>query len=134
MIFPEVSALTGGILIVMQSVLMIWAAFGRAEEVPATEKEKRMRVFVEGLYPGRWDSLWSINGRELKATKVLIMPIDEASAKLRTGQPVDDEEDYALPIWAGVVPLELTALSPEPDPRNLHGVDTPDHVHSGKLG
>ena len=108
--------------------------FGKPEEIPDSDKETRLRNFVDGLYEGRWDSLRPITGQELKATKILSMPIDEASAKVRTGQPVDDDEDYALPIWAGVVPLETAVLPPEPDPRNLPEVAPPDHVSTIKLG
>ncbi len=108
--------------------------FGHAERVPDADKEMRMRNFLEGLYPDRWDSLRPIKEKELKATLILSLPIDEASAKLRSGLPVDDEDDYALPIWAGVVPLELATLPLEPDPRNLPDVDPPDHVSSVKLG
>ena len=108
--------------------------FGRPEEVPVDDKEKLMRAFLEGLYPGRWDSLRPVKEKELKATKILSMAIDEASAKVRTGQPVDDEEDYALPIWAGVIPLVPSALPPEPDPRNLPEVEMPGHVRSVKPG
>ncbi len=62
------------------------------------------------------------------------MPIDEASAKVRTGGPVDDEEDYALPIWAGVIPMVQQMMPLEPDPRNLEGVTPPDHVTNFSLG
>ncbi len=108
--------------------------FGRAERVPDADKELRLHNFVDGLYPGRWDSLRPIYDKELKATTILSLPINEASAKLRSGQPVDDEEDYALPVWAGVVPLELAAQTPEPDPRNLPDVAFPAHARSIKLG
>jgi hypothetical protein len=93
------------------------------------------RTRVKRLHErGRWDSLRPINKQELKATKVLSMPIDEASAKIRTGRPVADEEEYALPIWAGVVPLELSAQPAQPDPRNLPDLELPDHVGTVKLG
>jgi hypothetical protein len=65
---------------------------------------------------------------------VLSLPIEEASAKLRTGGPMDDEEDYALPIWAGVIPVKMQIMPPEPDPRNLDGVEVPDFVKSMTLG
>jgi uncharacterized protein len=71
------------------------------------EKVMRLRNFVNGLYPGRWDMLRPVTAQELKATTVLAMKLDEASAKIRKGQPIDDEEDYALPIWAGLIPVEL---------------------------
>jgi len=61
---------------------------------------------------------------------VLSLPISEASAKVRTGNPVDDEEDYALPIWAGVIPLQTTVGTPHDDGRILDGVDVPDHVRN----
>jgi len=86
----------------------------------------RLRTFVDGLYPGRWETLRAMTEQELQATTVLTMPIIEASAKVRTGAPIDDEEDYALPIWAGVVPVQLALLAPEPDPRNLPGIEAPE--------
>lgn len=94
----------------------------------ASEKEARLRAFVDGLFPGRWDMLRPATDQELKATTILTMPIDEACAKVRTGQPVDDDEDYALPIWAGVLPVRTQVLPPEPDPRNLEGLSAPGHV------
>jgi len=109
--------------------------FGRATAVddPA-EKVARMRTFVEGLYLGRWDGLRPLTDQEVKATTVLSMPIDEASAKIRTGGPVDDDADYALPIWAGVVPVTLILGAPEADPRNLSEVAEPPHVSSVEIG
>jgi hypothetical protein len=62
------------------------------------------------------------------------MPLTEASAKVRRGPPIDDEEDYALPIWAGVIPVETRVLAPVDDPRNLAGVAPPDHVKDFKIG
>ena len=73
------------------------------------------------------------NAQELKATTLLSLPIDEASAKVRTGGPVDDEEDYALPIWAGVIPVRTMVGAPEPDPRNLPEVDVPEHIRDFSL-
>ena len=102
--------------------------YGEAFQVAEADKEARLRAFLDGLYPGRWQSLRPITAKELKATTVLGMAIDEGAAKVRTGMPVDDEEDYALPIWAGVLPLRRVAGAPQPDPRNLAGVDTPRHV------
>ena len=68
--------------------------------------------------------------QELKGTKVLSVPIDEASAKLRTGPPGDDEEDYAMDTWAGVVPLALVAGAPQDDPRLREGIPQPEHVRA----
>lgn len=114
-----------------RSVMM----FGTARKVtdPA-EKELRIKTFVEGLFPGRWDILRPATSQEVKATTVLTMPIDEASAKIRTGPPGDDEEDYALPIWAGVIPVRTEFLPPEPDPRNLADLTPPDHITDFHFG
>lgn len=81
------------------------------------EKERVLQAFTEQLVPGRWEHVRPPSAQELKGTSVLALPLDEASAKLRTGPPGDDEEDLALPVWAGVVPLALTPGTPEPDPR-----------------
>lgn len=103
--------------------------FGYGEKVTgAEEKEARLQAFVEGLFPGRWDILRPPTAQEIKATTILSMPIDEASAKIRTGPPGDDEADYALPIWAGVIPVETRVLAPEDDPRNLPGLVAPAHI------
>jgi nitroimidazol reductase NimA-like FMN-containing flavoprotein (pyridoxamine 5'-phosphate oxidase superfamily) len=108
---------------------------GRARKVKdADEKAMRLRNFVNGMYPGRWDMLRPVTAKELKATTVLAMKLDEASAKIRKGQPIDDEEDYALPIWAGVIPVELKVLDPIADPRNLPGVEAPAHVKDFEIG
>ena len=98
------------------------------------EKEARLQTFVDGLLPGRWDMLRPATPQEIKATTVMTMPIDEASSKIRTGPPGDDEEDYGLPIWAGVVPVRMQVLDPVPDPRNIEGVEPPDHVRTFRLG
>lgn len=84
--------------------------FGKPTKVTAPEdKLAKMQAFVERLYPGRWPELRPVNKQELKAVTVLGMHIDEAVAKVRTGPPLDEEEDYALPIWAGVVPIRQVA-------------------------
>ena len=85
-------------------------------EQPA-EKLEALRLLSEHILPGRWDDARQPNERELKATSVLRLPIEEFSAKVRTGPPVDAEEDYSFPTWAGVVPLEMTAGTPVNDPR-----------------
>lgn len=88
----------------------------RAEEVtePA-EKLAALRAIVEHVRPGRWDECRHPNEAELRATTVVRLPLDEASAKIRTGPPKDDAEDYGLPYWAGVVPLTTVEGTPEPD-------------------
>ena len=87
-----------------------------------------LRALVEKIAPGRWAHTRTPTDKELAATMVLQLPIEEASAKVRTGQPMDDEDDYALPHWAGVVPLRLAASAPVADPRMTQDVATPAHV------
>lgn len=109
--------------------------FGRPTPVtdPAEKTEKLSR-FVDSLYPGRSGILRPITEKEVKATAILGMPIEEASAKIRTGGPVDDEADYALPIWAGVIPLRHAIGEIEADPRNLPDAVMPDHVRDFSIG
>lgn len=109
--------------------------FGRASIVAdPDEKAEKLKNFVEAIVPGRWDGLRPMTEQEVKATTILSIPIDEASAKVREGGPIDDEEDYALPIWAGTVPFETVIADPIPDPRNLSGVDLPEHLDGLRLG
>lgn len=92
--------------------------FGRPIVVEEREeKVAALRALSEHMIPGRWDNVREPNERELQLTTVLSLPLDEASAKVRTGPPLDDEEDYELPVWAGVIPLRLVAGTPIPDPR-----------------
>jgi uncharacterized protein len=85
-----------------------------------------MRGFVERLFPGRWDTLRPPSDQEVKATAILSLPLTEASAKVRTGPPHDDEEDLTWPVWAGVIPLNLTPDTPEPDGHTTPGLMPPD--------
>ena len=105
--------------------------FGEARAVddPA-EKTRVLQALAEHLVPGRWRDIRVPTPGELKATSVLSLPIDEASAKVRTGPPVDDEDDYALPIWAGVLPLSIAAGEPVPCPRLLPGIAAPSYASS----
>ncbi len=107
--------------------------FGTPSKVEGEEKELSLKALIEGLFPGRWDTLRPITELEIKATTVLAMRIDEGSAKVRTGPPVDDEEDYALPIWCGVIPLHTAVRPLEPDARNLDNLELPAHVSGFKL-
>jgi hypothetical protein len=103
--------------------------FGRTEIiVDPDEKAAHLQVFVESLFPGRWNALRPMTDQELKATTLLSLTIDEASAKIRSGPPQDNEADYQLPIWAGVIPLEMRPLTAVPDPRNRDDVLQPEHV------
>jgi nitroimidazol reductase NimA-like FMN-containing flavoprotein (pyridoxamine 5'-phosphate oxidase superfamily) len=81
------------------------------------EKLEALRLLSEHILPGRWDDARQPNERELKATSVLRVRIEEFSAKVRTGPPIDDAEDYSFPTWAGVVPLEIKAGEPINDPK-----------------
>jgi nitroimidazol reductase NimA-like FMN-containing flavoprotein (pyridoxamine 5'-phosphate oxidase superfamily) len=109
--------------------------FGTARRItdPA-EKLDKLKGFIEKMYPGRWDTLRPITDQEAKATAILSLPITEASAKVRSGGPVDDEEDYALPIWAGVIPVSMHIGEPVPDGRNLPDVEEPAHVRGFRIG
>jgi nitroimidazol reductase NimA-like FMN-containing flavoprotein (pyridoxamine 5'-phosphate oxidase superfamily) len=100
---------------------------------PVIDPDRRlhaMKALVDHLIPGRWDDLRPITQKELKATLILEIPLAEASAKVRTGGPKDDEEDYALPIWAGVVPLALTPSAPVADERLTDPVDAPAYARN----
>ena len=104
--------------------------FGTATLVSETDaKVEALRVISEQIVPGRWDDVRLPTAQELKATTVLALPIDEASAKVRTGPPADDEEDYGMNVWAGVLPLSMQPRTPVPDPRLKDGADAvPDYV------
>jgi uncharacterized protein len=92
--------------------------FGQAEPIETqSEKLAAIEAFTEHLIPGRWNEVRAPTAKELKAIQVFALPLDEASAKTRSGPPVDDEEDYALDTWAGVIPLATIAGSPTPDER-----------------
>ena len=99
---------------------------GRTTEVAdPDEKARALEAFGERILPGRWAEVRPPTPLELKATSILRMPLDEASAKLRQGPPVDEEEDYSLPVWAGVIPLALQAEEPQPDPRLAFDLPAP---------
>jgi uncharacterized protein len=103
--------------------------FGHARLVePEDERLRALELFTEKMVPGRWAGVRSPTRQELKATRVLAVPLDEASAKVRSGPPVDDEEDYELPVWAGVLPLDTVVQEPEPDPRLDPSIEVPPHV------
>ncbi|HZU28013.1 MAG TPA: pyridoxamine 5'-phosphate oxidase family protein [Bryobacteraceae bacterium] len=90
-------------------------AFGTARAIADEgEKTRALRIISEHLIAGRWNDVRGPSEKELKATAALAFTIEEASAKIRTGPPIDDEEDYALPVWAGVLPLRLEAGAPIP--------------------
>jgi nitroimidazol reductase NimA-like FMN-containing flavoprotein (pyridoxamine 5'-phosphate oxidase superfamily) len=94
------------------------------------EKLSALRLLSEHIIPGRWKDSRQPNERELKATSVLRVPIEEFSAKVRVGPAIDDEEDYSFPTWAGVVPLEMVAGAPIDDARLLPGQAAPEYARN----
>lgn len=104
--------------------------FGVPEAVDELEKEARLEAFVERVVPGRWAEVREPSMLELRATGILALAIDEASAKVRSGPPKDDEGDYDLPVWAGEVPLRTVAGAPVPDPRLAAGTPIPPHLEA----
>jgi len=109
--------------------------FGSAALVEGdAAKEASLKAFLERFVPGLWDDLRPVNKQELKATMVVSMTIEEASAKVRTGHCADDEEDYALDIWAGIVPIRTVIGEPESDPRNKPGLTPPAYLDTVVIG
>jgi uncharacterized protein len=102
---------------------------GRARQLrEEREQLAASRALVEHIVPGRWADVRPPSPKELRATAILALPIDEASAKVRTGGPVDDEEDYSMSAWAGVLPLRTVAGPPEADPRMHAGSEPPRYL------
>lgn len=108
--------------------------FGRATAVEdREEKLEALQAITENIMRGRWNAARQPSPQELKATLVLALPLDEASAKIRTGPSKDEPEDYALPIWAGIVPARLAFAEPVPDPKLLPGIPMPAHVRGRSI-
>ena len=106
-------------------------AFGTARKVVDPEQKiKALRVISEHLIAGRWAQVRGPSDKELKATTVLEFLIEEASSKVRSGPPRDDESDYGLAVWAGVLPLEIKSRPPVPDDKLVAGVTVPEYVRS----
>ncbi len=103
--------------------------FGTAMPVESSEEKLRvLRALSDHLIKGRWQEVRSPSPSELKGTLVLSLPIDEASAKVRAGPPVDDEDDYGLPVWAGVLPLKIVATEPVADTRLPQDIAPPSYI------
>lgn len=98
------------------------------------EKDAAVSALVEHIVPGRGAHVRPADAKELAATAVLAVPLEEASAKARYGDPVDDEEDYGLPVWAGLLPLALVPGAPVPDPRLNSTITVPPHVAAWQRG
>jgi len=110
-------------------------AFGKARKVEdIDEKRRELNRFIDRIYPGRNDTMRGIEDQELKATTLLAMEIEEASAKVRVGPPKDDEPDYALDVWAGVIPIAQVMGAAVPDPLLKQGVAWPEHLRLFKDG
>jgi nitroimidazol reductase NimA-like FMN-containing flavoprotein (pyridoxamine 5'-phosphate oxidase superfamily) len=106
---------------------------GKAQlvEDPA-EKMAALRIFTEHVMKGRWNDVRIPTEQELKATTVLSLPLEEVSAKVRTGGPIDDEADYTLPVWAGVLPLETVPKAPVPDAQRKNDPPIPEYLKNYK--
>jgi uncharacterized protein len=103
--------------------------FGKARIVEdEREKYEALKAFTEHIVPDRWSEIRPPTPNELKGTTVLALPLTEASAKIRAGNPVDDEEDYALVVWAGVLPLSVAAGAPIADARLKSGLAAPPNI------
>jgi nitroimidazol reductase NimA-like FMN-containing flavoprotein (pyridoxamine 5'-phosphate oxidase superfamily) len=103
--------------------------YGTARPLTETEElEQALEAFTEKLVPGRWADVRWPTRNELKGTAALALPITEGSAKVRTGPPIDDDEDYALETWAGVLPTRLETLPPVSDPALREGISPPAYV------
>lgn len=103
--------------------------FGKGTLVEEPEEKMHALVVIsEHLVPGRWAELRGPNPQEMKATSVIRLEIEDFSVKVRSGPPKDDDEDYDLPIWAGVLPLQMTAGEPIPDPKLRHAAEIPVYV------
>lgn len=98
------------------------------------EKLRAVEAFSEQLVPGRWEQVRHPSRQELKATQVLALGLDEASAKVRSGPPLDEDDDLDLGVWAGEIPFGLHALAPRADPRARRPVPLPDHVAHWRPG
>src|SRR4029077_818757 len=94
----------------------------------SAEKMEALRLFTEHIMKGRWEEIRWPNEQEIKGTTVLALPLEEVSAKVRVGGPVDDEEDYSLPVWAGVLPLTMTPNAPVADSRLKEGTPVPKYI------
>lgn len=96
----------------------------------AQEKTRALKALTEHVARGRWDEVRPVTEKEVSATEVVAVQIESASAKIRTGGPLDDEEDYALPIWAGVLPLVQQPLAPRQDERQPEGLEIPASIRA----
>ncbi|MFC2103059.1 pyridoxamine 5'-phosphate oxidase family protein [Bacteroidota bacterium] len=107
--------------------------FGKGREVTdENEKLEAFRSITNHLLPGRWEDARQPNQKEIDSTGAVLVKIDEASAKIRTGPPIDDEEDYGLKVWAGLLPIKLKTGVPEPDPKLPENFILPSYLKKYK--
>ena len=102
--------------------------FGKATLVEDKKKNSALKIITDQISKGRWDEARKPNFKELKATAILQLEIEQASSKIRTGPPLDEPEDYYLPIWAGVIPMEIKALPAKTDPNSTVKAKMPESV------
>jgi nitroimidazol reductase NimA-like FMN-containing flavoprotein (pyridoxamine 5'-phosphate oxidase superfamily) len=109
--------------------------FGQAEVVEgAKAKTAHLKTMMDQVFPGRWDMLRPITEQELRATRILSLPLTEASAKVSAGPPADPPQDRGWPVWAGVLPIGLVVGPPEAAPDLGEGMAVPDHVRTYRIG
>ena len=108
--------------------------FGQAEVVADAAKTAHLRAMMDQMFPGRWDQLRPITAQEVKATRILSLPLTEASAKISAGPPTDPPEDCAWPVWAGVIPIRLIVGEPVPAPDLAPDLPVPDHAKGYSIG
>lgn len=105
--------------------------FGKATLVEeANQKREALKAFTEHIISNRWSEIRQPSPQELQGTLVLSLPLTEASAKVRTGPPLDDQADYSLPVWAGVIPLQQVATLPVPDPQLDSEIPLPEYAQN----
>lgn len=108
--------------------------FGQGQRIEGDEERLRaLEVFTEKLMPGRWADAREPNRVEMKQTTVVAVPIESASAKVRVGPPSDEEADYDLPVWAGVLPVGMAVGAPIADERLRDGIEVPDYIQTYQL-
>lgn len=109
--------------------------FGLAEVVEGAEaKAAHLRTMMQQMFPGRWDQLRPLTAQELKATRILSLPLTEVSAKISAGPPLDPPEDRTWPVWAGVIPIRLATDAPVPAPDLPPDLPVPGHASRYRIG
>jgi nitroimidazol reductase NimA-like FMN-containing flavoprotein (pyridoxamine 5'-phosphate oxidase superfamily) len=113
-----------------RSVVVFGSAYAMKD---TTRKLKALQAISDHIMQGRWGEVRKPNECELKQTLVLELPLVEASAKIRSGSPIDEENDYSLSVWAGELPISLVAGEPVADPRLASGIELPGYIRTGRI-